>query len=105
MAGRCFKCTSNNCAVMGYHATIPQVASSNSSENEINSESSDMITPPQPGKYFLVTGKDFPFCRKYNLILYTYIYIYLSYGNLIKLMYLINKQKNYPYRATLSFYN
>lgn len=66
MAGRCFKCTSNNCAVMGYHATIPQVASSNSSENEINSESSDiMITPPQPGKYFLVTGKDFPFCRKY----------------------------------------
>lgn len=52
---------------MGYHATIPRIASSNSSENEINSESSDMITPPQPGKYFLVTGKDFPFCRKFYI--------------------------------------
>lgn len=52
---------------MGYHATLPVVASSNSSENEISpSESNDVVAaPPQPGKYFLATGRDFPFCRKF----------------------------------------
>lgn len=63
MAGRCFKCSSGNCAVMGYHATLPKVISSNSSENEIIPETSD-VSQPQPGKYFLSTGRDFPFCRK-----------------------------------------
>lgn len=64
MAGRCFKCSSGNCAVMGYHATLPTFISSNSSENEIIPETSD-VSQPQPGKYFLSTGRDFPFCRKF----------------------------------------
>lgn len=51
---------------MGYHASLPNLASSNSSENEIVPESNDIIAPPQPGKYFLATGRDFPFCRKYT---------------------------------------
>lgn len=64
MSGRCFKCTAGNCAVMGYHATLPKIQSSNSSENEvIPSEQSDQVSP-LPGKYFLATGKEFPFCRK-----------------------------------------
>ena len=50
---------------MGYHATLPVIASSNSSENEISPETTDVISTPQPGKYFLATGRDFPFCRKY----------------------------------------
>lgn len=49
---------------MGYHATLPVIASSNSSENEIIPESQDVAVSPQPGKYFLATGRDFPFCRK-----------------------------------------
>ncbi|XP_037029466.1 pancreatic triacylglycerol lipase-like [Bradysia coprophila] len=73
MAGRCFKCSSGNCAVMGYHATLPTVPSSihtvssissNSSENEIIPETND-ISQPQPGKYFLSTGRDFPFCQRH----------------------------------------
>lgn len=50
---------------MGYHATMPLISSNqNSSENEIN----DNLLPqsPLPGKYFLATGKDFPYCRKYQ---------------------------------------
>lgn len=35
----------------------------NSSENEITDIQN--LGPPQPGKYFLATGKDFPFCRKF----------------------------------------
>lgn len=52
---------------MGFHAQFPNIVPSNSSENEINSELSDILSsPPQPGKYFLATGKDFPFCRKFD---------------------------------------
>lgn len=48
---------------MGYHASMPFLSSSNSSENEI----SDTVEPqkPLPGKYFLATGKEYPYCRKY----------------------------------------
>lgn len=70
MAGRCFKCNSGNCALMGYHATLPVIAASNSSENEISNESNDVIPSPQPGKYFLATGRDFPFCRKIVVLLF-----------------------------------
>lgn len=66
LAGRCFKCTSGNCAVMGYHASMPHSlvnTNQNSSENEITDIQN--LGPPQPGKYFLVTGKDYPFCRKF----------------------------------------
>lgn len=68
MAGRCFKCNSGNCAVMGYHATLPNLQSANSSENEVipSDASSDPVTPV-PGKYFLATGKDYPFCRMWFL--------------------------------------
>lgn len=69
--GRCFKCNTGNCALMGYHATLPSVFSSgnNSSENEVSPSgesggSNDVIASPQPGKYFLATGRDYPFCRK-----------------------------------------
>lgn len=44
---------------MGYHTITPY----NSSENEIIPDPT--LPLPQPGKYFLVTGKDYPFCRKY----------------------------------------
>lgn len=73
LLGRCFKCNTGNCAIMGYHATLPKIQSFNSSEN-------DVIPPDQrdqgdggnnvsvaPGKYFLATGKEYPFCRKYTL--------------------------------------
>lgn len=65
LAGRCFKCSSGNCAIMGYHATLPKFQSANSSENEIfpSEMASDAVTPV-PGKYFLATGRDFPFCRE-----------------------------------------
>lgn len=68
MAGRCFKCSTGNCAYMGYHAQLPLgvVAAHNSSENEENDiNSGPNFLPPLPGKYFLATGKDFPFCREY----------------------------------------
>lgn len=54
---------------MGYHASMPVGPShQNSSENEIT----DVASPqaPLPGKYFLATGKDFPFCRKIVLLFY-----------------------------------
>lgn len=63
MAGRCFKCSTGNCAYMGYHAQLPYTANHNSSENDVNTDNSNPL-PPLPGKYFLATGKDFPFCRK-----------------------------------------
>lgn len=71
LAGRCFKCNTGNCALMGYHATLPAVFnnSNNTSENEVSpaGESSGgndiVVSQPQPGKYFLATGRDFPFCR------------------------------------------
>lgn len=50
---------------MGYHASMPHSlvnTNHNSSENEITDIQN--LGPPQPGKYFLVTGKDYPFCRK-----------------------------------------
>lgn len=55
---------------MGYHATLPKFASSNSSENEVipsehhqQQHQTDQVTP-LPGKYYLATGREFPFCRK-----------------------------------------
>lgn len=51
---------------MGYHATLPKFQSLNSSENEIiPSETTSDPASPVPGKYFLATGKDYPFCRKF----------------------------------------
>lgn len=68
MAGKCFKCTSGNCALMGYDATLPITTTvTNSSENDIIPSSGNALrepAAPQPGKYFLATGKDYPFCRK-----------------------------------------
>lgn len=53
---------------MGYHATLPKIQSFNSSENEIipseQREQSDNVSVA-PGKYFLATGKEYPFCREY----------------------------------------
>lgn len=63
LAGRCFKCTAGNCAQMGYHATMPIMLQLNSSENEILPET--RIMAPQPGKYFLATGKEYPFCQRH----------------------------------------
>lgn len=70
LLGRCFKCNTGNCAIMGYHATLPKIASSNSSENEVipsehhqQQHQTDQVTP-LPGKYYLATGREFPFCRK-----------------------------------------
>jgi pancreatic triacylglycerol lipase len=59
MSGKCFTCKpgSTNCAVMGYHAnTSPGIEN-----NEINpSKMSDLIG----NKYYLTTGREFPFCRR-----------------------------------------
>lgn len=59
---------------MGYHATLPKIQSFNSSENEvIPSDRGDQVdggngnVSVAPGKYFLATGKEYPFCRKYTL--------------------------------------
>lgn len=74
LLGRCFKCNTGNCAVMGYHATLPKIQSFNSSENEvIPSDRGDQVdggngnVSVAPGKYFLATGKEYPFCRKHTL--------------------------------------
>lgn len=52
---------------MGYHATLPKIQSFNSSENEvIPSDQRDQVdgnVSVAPGKYFLATGKEYPFCR------------------------------------------
>ncbi|CRL07123.1 CLUMA_CG020119, isoform A [Clunio marinus] len=65
-AGKCFKCNSGNCALMGYHATLPyantQNENSKQTENDILSDSYPIV--PQPGKYFLMTGKD-PYCQRH----------------------------------------
>lgn len=64
MAGKCFKCTSGNCALMGYHSTLPITSSyvnNVTSENDIDTH---YPIAPQPGKYFLATGKE-PMCRKF----------------------------------------
>lgn len=55
---------------MGYHATLPKIVSSNSSENEVipSEQQTDQPASPVPGKYFLATGKDFPFCRKFSMV-------------------------------------
>lgn len=66
LAGKCFKCTSGNCALMGYHANLPITSTqqnNNTSENDVISDIQYPIAP-QPGKYFLSTGKD-PMCRKF----------------------------------------
>uniref|UniRef100_A0A1B0GN74 Uncharacterized protein n=2 Tax=Phlebotomus papatasi TaxID=29031 RepID=A0A1B0GN74_PHLPP len=65
LAGRCFKCTSGNCAYMGYHATMPISGHQNSSENDIITSDVNEPMAPQPGKYFLATGKDYPFCQRH----------------------------------------
>lgn len=55
---------------MGYHASIPYVnqqylPNSNTSENDILSDTHfAIIPPPQPGKYFLSTGKE-PMCQRH----------------------------------------
>lgn len=54
---------------MGYHATLPKIQSFNSSENEvIPSERGDQPSDVSvaPGKYYLATGKEYPFCRKFQ---------------------------------------
>lgn len=51
---------------MGYHAKLPNYLPSNSSENDVipsEQQQTDSVSP-LPGKYYLTTGKDFPFCRK-----------------------------------------
>lgn len=96
LSGRCFKCNNQNCALMGYHATIPPVQNNSAyivSENEIQPDADDAATAGvqqqtgntivnaavpsnannniaalQTGKYFLATGRDFPYCREYNII-------------------------------------
>lgn len=73
--------------MMGYHATFPTYVSSNSSENEIIPETSD-VSQPQPGKYFLSTGRDFPFCRKFFV---------KSFVN--------NKNKIFVHRTSLSIHH
>jgi len=67
MAGKCFKCTAGNCALMGYHSTLPitTTATTNSSENDIDSAFLREPVPPQPGKYYLATGKEFPYCQRH----------------------------------------
>lgn len=54
---------------MGYHATIPittTTAVTNSSENDIDSAShGGEPVAPQPGKYYLATGKEFPYCQRH----------------------------------------
>ncbi|XP_058830872.1 pancreatic triacylglycerol lipase-like [Topomyia yanbarensis] len=65
LSGNCFKCTSGNCALMGYHASLPITTTrQNISENDIAVGSSIPVAP-QPGKYFLATGRDFPFCQRH----------------------------------------
>lgn len=53
---------------MGYHATLPKIQSFNSSENEVIPSDRDQADAGNvsvaPGKYFLSTGKEYPFCRK-----------------------------------------
>lgn len=66
---------------MGYHATLPKIQSFNSSENEvIPSERNDQPdnVSVAPGKYFLVTGKEYPFCRKCIIIFVRNNYIYVD---------------------------
>ncbi|XP_055317695.1 pancreatic triacylglycerol lipase-like [Sitodiplosis mosellana] len=68
LLGRCFKCNTGNCAIMGYHATLPKIQSFNSSENEVvPSERNDQPenVSVAPGKYFLATGKEYPFCQRH----------------------------------------
>lgn len=76
MNGKCFKCTSGNCALMGYHSTLPittSVTNSSDDSNDVipNGNNVEIIrepAAPQPGKYFLATGKEYPFCRKFPLL-------------------------------------
>lgn len=56
MQGRCFNCNTNECALMGYHAQGDAAVSSEQRTDQVL---------PVPGKYFLTTGKEFPFCRKF----------------------------------------
>lgn len=59
MVGKCFACKPglDSCAVMGYHADTSPVI-----ENEISTQPKlpDLIG----NKYYLTTGREFPFCRK-----------------------------------------
>jgi pancreatic triacylglycerol lipase len=62
--GKCFKCNSGNCALMGYHAQMPFFYSQyhNASENDVISDSYPIA--PMQGKYFLNTGKE-PYCQRH----------------------------------------
>lgn len=60
---------------MGYHATLPKIQTFNSSENEVIPSDRDRdrdqlegSTSVVPGKYFLATGKEYPFCREFIII-------------------------------------
>lgn len=63
-AGKCFKCNNGNCALMGYHSATPYTSAqfTNTSENDILSDSYQLL--PQPGKYYLTTGKE-PYCQRH----------------------------------------
>lgn len=63
-AGKCFRCNSGNCALMGYHSALPYTNSqyTNTSENDILSDSFPVA--PLPGKYYLTTGKE-PLCQRH----------------------------------------
>lgn len=62
LAGKCFKCKagSGNCALMGYHTD-----SSPGLENEI-SPTQQRFHDTIGTKFFTSTGREFPYCRKYN---------------------------------------
>lgn len=113
LLGRCFKCNTGNCAVMGYHATLPKIQSFNSSENEVIPSERDQPdnVSVAPGKYFLATGKDYPFCRKLCQQLYWFfssLFSLFQYSNhdllIINDLFLLlfNMDLN---RASLSVYN
>ncbi|KAL7025063.1 hypothetical protein ACKWTF_013317 [Chironomus riparius] len=67
--GKCFKCNGGNCALMGYHSTMPysyqNYHNHNASENDVV-PSPDNYPPiaPVQGKYFLITGKE-PLCQRH----------------------------------------
>lgn len=64
MSGKCFGCKSGmSCAIMGYKADT----SLGFLENEVQPQAK--LQEAVGNKYFLTTGRDYPFCRK-SLLLY-----------------------------------
>lgn len=59
LSGKCFTCKpgSGSCALMGYHAD-----SSPGLENEVSPQI--RLQETVGNKYFIATGRDYPFCRK-----------------------------------------